>query len=58
MVPDTKRMADILADSKAIDEQDIVFPLRQHNETYWRKVFPAFYTWLMQTGCAIVFCRS
>lgn len=48
MVPDTKRMADILADSKAVDEQDIVFPLGQHNESYWRKVFPAFYTWLME----------
>ena len=48
MVSDMKQMEDILYSSRAIEEQEIVFPLGQHNESYWKMVFDDFYKWMMQ----------
>jgi len=49
MVNDMKRMEDALYKThKEIQSTEVIFPLGQHNETYWRKVFPDFYKWLMQ----------
>lgn len=49
MVNDMKRMEDALYKThKEIQTTEVIFPLGQHNETYWRKVFPNFYRWLMQ----------
>ena len=46
MVANMKQMEDALYNSKMIEEQEIIFPLGQHNETYWRQVFDDFYKWL------------
>lgn len=49
MVSDMKKMEDVLyKNNKQIQNTEVIFPLGQHNETYWRKVFPEFYKWLMQ----------
>jgi metallo-beta-lactamase class B len=49
MISDMKQMEDILyKNNKKIQNTEVIFPLGQHNETYWRKVFPDFYKWLMQ----------
>lgn len=49
MISDMKRMEDVLYKaSNTIQTREVIFPLGQHNETYWRKMFPEFYRWLMQ----------
>jgi len=49
MISDMKQMEDILyKNNKKIQNTEVIFPLGQHNETYWRKVFSDFYKWLMQ----------
>lgn len=47
MVRDMKKMYDIIGQKHNYDMQEVVFPLGQHNETYWRKEFPNFYNWLV-----------
>ena len=44
---DMKQMGDILYKSNKLDLQEVVFPLGQHNESYWRLVFDDFYRWMM-----------
>ncbi len=46
MVSNMKQMEDVLYKNKQIDEREIIFPLGQHNETYWRQIFDDFYRWL------------
>lgn len=46
MVPDMKRVEEILSKATEVQEQEIVMPLGQHNEKYWRQVFDDFYRWL------------
>lgn len=49
MISDMKRMEGVLYKvSDKIQTREVIFPLGQHNETYWRKMFPEFYRWLMQ----------
>jgi predicted alpha/beta superfamily hydrolase len=49
MIPDMKKMEGLLYESKdQVQTREVIFPLGQHNETYWRKIFPEFYKWLMQ----------
>ncbi len=49
MVSDMKEMEGVLYKSnKNIQTREVIFPLGQHNESYWRKTFPDFYKWLMQ----------
>lgn len=49
MVNDMKRMEDVLyKEHKDIQTTELIFPLGQHNETYWRKMFPNFYKWVAQ----------
>jgi predicted alpha/beta superfamily hydrolase len=49
MVSDMKQMEDYLYKSnKNILTREVIFPLGQHNESYWRKMFADFYKWLMQ----------
>ena len=47
MVSDMQKMADILQKKPRYSIRRVVNPLGQHNETYWRQEFAAFYTWLM-----------
>ena len=47
MVPDMRKMVDILQQKKSYKILEVVNPLGQHNEKYWRGDFPNFYTWLM-----------
>ena len=46
MVSNMKQMEKVLYDNKQIDEREVIFPLGQHNETYWRQIFDDFYRWL------------
>jgi predicted alpha/beta superfamily hydrolase len=49
MTSDMKEMESVLYKSnKNIQTREVIFPLGQHNETYWRKMFPDFYIWLIQ----------
>lgn len=48
MVSDMKKMYNIIAEKHNYDMQEVVYPLGQHNESYWRKEFPNFYKWLMK----------
>ncbi len=48
MVGDMRKMYDLLAQRKQCFLQELISPLGQHNETYWRKVFPNFYKWVVQ----------
>jgi len=48
MVKDMKRMEGVLYQNNKIETREVIFPLGQHNESYWRKVFDDFYEWLMQ----------
>ena len=47
-VPDIKRMYELIAAKNNYDIQEIVYPLGQHNEAYWRKEFANFYQWLVK----------
>lgn len=46
-VPDLQKMYDILQNKPKVNVRSVIYPLGQHNETYWRKQFVDFYTWLM-----------
>jgi len=49
MVSDMKQMEDVLyRNNKNIQTTELIFPLGQHNESYWRKMFSNFYKWLVQ----------
>jgi metallo-beta-lactamase class B len=49
MVSDMKQMEDALYNNNNhIQNTEIIFPLGQHNESYWRKAFPEFYDWLVK----------
>lgn len=46
---DMKQFEDILYASPKLEIQEVIFPLGQHNESYWRQVFDDFYKWMMET---------
>ncbi len=46
-VPDLQKMYDVLQYKPKVNVRSAINPLGQHNETYWRKQFVDFYTWLM-----------
>lgn len=46
MVRDMKRMEGILSKDDPVDTREIIFPLGEHSEKYWRMQFPNFYRWL------------
>lgn len=48
MVSDMKKMYNVIAQKHNYDMQEVVYPLGQHNESYWRKEFPNFYKWLVK----------
>jgi predicted alpha/beta superfamily hydrolase len=48
MVSDMKKMYNIIAQKHNYDMHEVVYPLGQHNESYWRKEFPNFYKWLVK----------
>lgn len=47
LVAELQKMADILQKKQRFVIRKVVSPLGQHNETYWRQEFAAFYQWLM-----------
>jgi metallo-beta-lactamase class B len=47
MVGDMKKMYDILQQKKSCKLVEVINPLGQHSEKYWRLDFPNFYNWLM-----------
>jgi metallo-beta-lactamase class B len=48
MVPGMEKMAGILQKKQRYILRSVINPLGQHNETYWRREFPGFYSWLMK----------
>ena len=46
MVSYMQKMEKIINEKNCCDIVQYVSPTAQHNETYWRKYFPAFYEWL------------
>ncbi|WP_153800184.1 alpha/beta hydrolase [Foetidibacter luteolus] len=48
MVPDMKKMYNLISSKHNYDISEIVYPTGGHNEEAWRKYFPAFYEWLMR----------
>lgn len=46
MAGDTKRIVDILYKAPQINVEEIIYPLGQHNEKYWRLYFDDFYRWV------------
>lgn len=44
---DLQKMSDILQKKQRFVIRKVISPLGQHNETYWRQEFAAFYQWLM-----------
>ena len=49
MVSDMRKMVDILQKKRNYKLLEVVNPLGQHNEKYWRQDFPNFYNWLMSS---------
>ncbi|MEA3426610.1 MAG: alpha/beta hydrolase-fold protein [Bacteroidota bacterium] len=47
LAAELQKMADILQKKQRFVIRKVVSPLGQHNETYWRQEFAAFYQWLM-----------
>ncbi|MFT4152595.1 alpha/beta hydrolase [Parafilimonas sp.] len=43
MVRDMQKMYNIIKEKNCCNMQDVIFPLGQHNEKYWRQEFPDFY---------------
>lgn len=39
---DVKKMYDLIAQKHNYDMREVVYPLGQHNESYWRKEFSEF----------------
>ncbi len=48
MITDVTKMETILKKKPRYDIRTLINPLGQHNETYWKQAFAAFYTWLMK----------
>ena len=48
MITDITKMETILKKKPRYDIRTLINPLGQHNETYWKQAFAAFYTWLMK----------
>lgn len=48
MIPDMKQIEDLLNSTKYFNTTELIFPLGQHKEEYWRKAFETFYRRLMQ----------
>jgi len=48
MVSDMQHIEDQLKKTNTFELQELVFPLGQHKEEYWRKAFPIFYQWLVK----------
>ncbi len=46
MVPGMEKMADILKRKQRYVIRQVINPLGQHNETYWKQEFEQFYRWL------------
>lgn len=47
LAAELQKMSDILQKKQRFVIRKVVSPLGQHNETYWRQEFAAFYQWLM-----------
>lgn len=48
MVPDLMNIKKLLESTKYFNTTELIFPLGQHKEEYWRKAFEVFYRKLMQ----------
>ena len=48
MIPDMQHIEELLNGTKYFNTTELIFPLGQHKEEYWRKAFPIFYQKLMQ----------
>lgn len=48
MVPDMQYIEELLSGTKYFNTTELIYPLGQHKEEYWRKAFPVFYQKLMQ----------
>lgn len=48
MVPDMMNIEKLLGSTKYFNTTELIFPLGQHKEEYWRKAFEVFYRKLMQ----------
>ncbi|CAN5605984.1 alpha/beta hydrolase-fold protein [soil metagenome] len=48
MVPDMMNIEKLLESTKYFNTTELIFPLGQHKEEYWRKAFEVFYRKLMQ----------
>ena len=49
-VSDLEKMESILKKKSRYEITTQISPLGQHNESYWKLVFPVFYTWLMSSS--------
>ena len=47
LVAEVAKMEAILKTKSRYEVVTQISPLGQHNESYWKLVFPGFYTWLM-----------
>lgn len=47
LAADLQKMSDILQKKQRFVIRKVISPLGQHNETYWRQEFAAFYQWIM-----------
>jgi len=48
MVPDMQRIEELLNSTKHFNTTELIYPLGQHKEEYWRKAFEVFYRRIMQ----------
>ncbi len=48
MVSDMKRMEGSFNKDNSVDAREMIYPLGQHKEKYWRMQFDDFYRWLMK----------
>lgn len=47
-VDDMQRIEKLLGGSDQVQVTELIFPLGQHKEEYWRKAFDTFYRWLLK----------
>jgi hypothetical protein len=50
MVSNVTKMEAILKTKPRYEVTTQISPLGQHNESYWKLVFPGFYAWLMNSN--------
>ena len=49
-IDDLKAISDLVGEWSGAVVYRVIDPEGLHNETYWRKWFPEFYTWIMSDG--------